>query len=123
MPKMKHPLRLTRLSDAFVPLALAICALLLEPSISLRLFVGCFAVSALSLFSCFGVRDAFAMQPSMRSVRGTVKCALLLQIAGGIIAALVGMLLSLIAAVAGQEWKKRRETKKGNHHGGKAKKG
>ena len=58
MPKMKHPLRLTRLSDAFVPLALAICALFLEPSISLRLFVGCFAVSALSLFSCFGIRAA-----------------------------------------------------------------
>ena len=37
--------------------------------------------------------------------------------------ALLCMLLSLIAAVAGQEWKKRRETKKGNHHGGKAKKG
>lgn len=92
MPKMKHPLRLTRLSDAFVPLALAICALFLEPSISLRLFVGCFAVSALSLFSCFGVRAAFAMQPSMRSVRGTVKCALLLQIAGGLIAALIGVL-------------------------------
>lgn len=32
------------------------------------------------------------------------------------------LLLSLIGAVAGQEWKKRRETEKGKHHGGKARK-
>ena len=35
---------------------------------------------------------------------------------------LVCLLLSLIGAVAGQEWKKRRGPKKGSHHGGKAKK-
>lgn len=35
---------------------------------------------------------------------------------------LICLLLSLIGAVAGQEWKKRRETKKGKHHGGKARK-
>lgn len=35
---------------------------------------------------------------------------------------LICLLLSLVGAVAGQEWKKRRETKKGKHHGGKAKK-
>ncbi|MDO4866262.1 MAG: hypothetical protein Q4C10_06860 [Clostridia bacterium] len=92
MPKLKRALRLSRPSDAFVPFVLAICALLWNPNISLGLFVGCFAVSALSLFSCFGVRAAFAMQPSMRSVRGTVKCALLLQLAGGLIAALLGTL-------------------------------
>ena len=31
------------------------------------------------------------------------------------------MALSLIGAVAGQEWKKRRETEKGKHHGGEKK--
>ena len=89
MPKLKRTLRLTRPSDSFIPLSLAISSLVLEPTVSLRLFAACFAVSALSLFSCFGVRAAFAIQPSMRSVRGTVKLALLLQIAGGLIAALL----------------------------------
>ncbi len=92
MPKLKRTLRLTRASDAFIPLAFAICSLLLDPSVSLRLFAACLAVSALSLFSCFGVRAAFAIQPSMRSVRGTVKFALLLQIAGGLVAALICVL-------------------------------
>ena len=78
----KNRMKLLRPSDALVPAAFAIGALVHSGTYELTLYACYLAVGLLSLFSCRGVRIAFALQPSMRYVRGSVKCALLTQLAG-----------------------------------------
>lgn len=78
---------LLRLPDAFLPVALALCCALRPGGfLPLNLYVAWLAVCCLSLFACRGVRIAFARQPAIRHVRGSVKCALLMTLAGGALA-------------------------------------
>ena len=78
-----------RLSDGFVPAALLAASLAGGAGPAFRLALAAFAVGLLSLFSAFGARIAFARQPSIRDVRGSVKAALLLQLGGMAAACLI----------------------------------
>ena len=98
---------LMRPSDAILPGAMLVASILGYGGPAAQLYAAWFAVALLSLFACRGLRAAFAMQPSIRDVRGSVKCALLLALFGGAAAAgLSGLLpggyapgtLSLIGA-------------------------
>ncbi len=83
--RRKHP-RLARVADAFLPLALMTAATLNpRDHLSLKLYGAMTAVSALSLFAGRAVRIAFAAQPTVRLVRGSVKCAILLTFIGSIL--------------------------------------
>ena len=87
---MKRPARprLLRVPDTLLPLALALgCALQPGGWLPVNLYVAQMAAMCLSLFACRGVRVAFAWQPAIRAVRGSVKCALLLTLAGRALAA------------------------------------
>ena len=76
---MKRPNRLIRIPDAFIPASLLVAALL-GHALNAALFFTCYlALSLLSLFSGEGLRIAFASQPSLRGVRGSARCALLMQ--------------------------------------------
>ncbi|MBR1820179.1 MAG: hypothetical protein IJ769_01005 [Clostridia bacterium] len=84
MTQAKKGLRLVRVPDAFLPTALAISSVLRRSSnTALELYIAWFAVACLSLFASRGIRIAFARQPAIRHVRGSVKCALLITLAGG----------------------------------------
>ena len=94
----KNNLRLVRLPDAFLPAALAAAsALRREGNIALELYVAWLAVACLSLFASRGIRIAFARQPAIRHVRGSVKSALLMTLAGGALSA--GALLAFLPAL------------------------
>ena len=87
MRKPKRP-SLLRAPDAFFPLAMALCCALRPDRLSpVNLCVASLAVACLSLFASRGTRIAFARQPSIRHVRGSVKVALLLTLSGGALAA------------------------------------
>ncbi len=81
--------RLTRISDAFLPAAMMVVSALPDSVVRfpadfpLLLFAAWFAVALFSLFASRGLRIAFARQPAIRRVRGSVKCSLLLTLAGG----------------------------------------
>lgn len=81
-----------RSSDAFVPAAFGIASVVGYERAAMRLYACCFAIHALSLFSSHGVRIAFARQPSIRQVRGSVKCALALQLTGAILMSILNAL-------------------------------
>lgn len=84
MTQLKRQRRLSRVPDAFLPAALAAASLLRPANRSaLELYVAWLLVCALSLFTSRGVRIAFARQPAIRHVRGSVKCALLATLIGG----------------------------------------
>ncbi len=84
--RIKKP-SLLRLPDVFLPLALALCCALRPGSLTaINLYVAIFATGCLSLFASRGVCLAFARQPAIRHVRGSVKCALLLTLAGAALA-------------------------------------
>ena len=88
MTQIKRQMRLVRVPDAFLPAALAVAAFLRPAgSAAIELYIATFIVSALSLFASRGIRIAFAQQPAIRHVRGSVKCALLATLIGGGIAA------------------------------------
>lgn len=74
--------RMLRLSDAFLPLALLICAALGKSNTSEQVYMNLLFPALLALASARGVRIAFAEQPSMRRVAGSVKLALALQFIG-----------------------------------------
>ena len=76
---MKRSLHLSRLPDLFVPASLLGVSALGQPE-GAALFFACFtALSLLSLFTGQALRTAFAAQPGLRGVRGSVKFTLLLQ--------------------------------------------
>ncbi len=94
MTQPKKQPRLVRVPDAFLPAALAVFSMLRPDSPSaLLLYIATLIVSALSLFACRGIRLAFARQPAIRHVRGSVKCALLLTLAGAALSTLAAWLL------------------------------
>ena len=84
--------KLVRASDAFLPAALMAAAAAGCRTNAVWLFAGGFAMALLSLFSAFGLRAAFASQPAIRAVRGSLACALLLQCLAAVIA-LIALLL------------------------------
>ena len=82
--KISNKPSLFRLPDALLPMALlAYSALCPGDALAVQLYLALFAVSLGSLFAARGARIAFARQPAMRDVRGSVKSALLLTLAGG----------------------------------------
>ena len=86
--KIPNKPSLLRLPDAFLPAALLAHSLLCPGDpLAIRLYLAMLAVSLGSLFAARGARIAFARQPTMRGVRGSVKTALLLVLTGGGVAA------------------------------------
>ena len=79
--------KLIRASDAILPGTMLAASILGYGLPAVELFAGWFAVALCSLFACRGLRAAFALQPSIRDARGSVKCALLLTAFGGAAAA------------------------------------
>lgn len=91
--KISNKPSLLRLPDALLPTSLlAYSALCPGDALAMRLYLVMFAVSLGSLFAARGARIAFARQPSMRDVRGSVKSALLMSLAGGGVAAVAAAL-------------------------------
>lgn len=84
--------RLWRPGDAFLPASFLIAALLGRDAVSLFLFIAFYSVKLCALVSSNGLRNAFARQPSMRYVQGSATLALLLQLPGAAIAALIAHL-------------------------------
>ena len=93
---MKRPNRLIRIPDAFIPASLLVAALLGQARNAALFFACTLALSLLSLFSGDALRIAFAAQPSLRGVRGSAKCALLMQLAALPIALLIAWPLGLL---------------------------
>ena len=90
--KSKSNIKLLRAADGFVPAALLAASFFGRGRSALTLALAFLLVEALSLFSAHGVRIAFAAQPSMRDVRGSVKCALLLQVAAAAVSSAILLL-------------------------------
>ena len=78
---------LVRPADALLPLAFAAAALLGHNATAVRLFVCLWGARLLGLSTAGSLPMAFARQPSMRDVQGSVKCALLMQFVGTALAA------------------------------------
>ena len=94
MTQPRRQPRLVRVPDAFLPATLAAFSILRPDSLSaLLLYIATLIISALSLFAGRGIRIAFARQPAIRHVRGSVKCALLLTLAGAALSFLAARLL------------------------------
>ena len=85
--------RLLRLSDLFLPAAFLAASLLGRGEAALGLFVALYATKLCALASADGLRAAFATQPSMKYVQGSALVALVAQLPG---AALAALLLYLI---------------------------
>ena len=90
MKKSNRNRRLVRLPDALPALAFAVAALLRPGEIVLWAYACALTPALLGLAATRGARLAYARQPAMRAVRGTLKVALLLQA--------VGAMLSLVLA-------------------------
>ena len=95
---MKRANRLIRIPDAFIPASLLVAALLGQARNAALFFACTLALSLPSLFSGDALRIAFAAQPSLRGVRGSAKCALLLQLAALPVALLIAWPLSLLGS-------------------------
>lgn len=78
-------MRMVRLSDAFLPLALMIAALLGRDRFAENIFRFTLIARVFALATSRGLRLAFSEQLSLRRVRGSVKAALPMQLAGGIL--------------------------------------
>ena len=90
---------LTRPSDALIPAAFSIAALLGRGDMALWLFLGFYAVKLGGLATANGLRAAFARQPSTRYVQGSAVVALLAQVVGTILAVLAALLTGQRAAL------------------------
>lgn len=93
---LKRP-RLARFADALLPLSLLIVAASGGALDCFYLTLCALGARLLALSTAGSVRAAFAEQPSMRDVRGSVKCALLMQPLGSAI------LAGILGAVS-REW-------------------
>ena len=85
MNRYSHSIRLTRLSDAFLPASLLAASTCGQGKTALRLYLSALTIHLLSLGASCGIRAAFAGQTTVRAVRGSVKCAILLHSLGLII--------------------------------------
>ena len=93
--------RLFRSSDALLAAALLVAALLGRGEIALRLYIALCAARLLALSANTALRTAFARQPSMRYVQGSVVLALLLQLPGAALAALLPTLFPALKPFLG----------------------
>ena len=83
---MLNKRRLVRPADALLPLGLLIAGLFPGRSpMAVSLAISLLAVRLAGLSSCTALRAAFATQPSIRKVCGSVRAALLLQALGALI--------------------------------------
>lgn len=80
--RFNSKMRMVRPSDAFLPAGLALTSALGRSDATLRLFQFLLLTRLFSLATAPGLRQAFSLQPSMRKARGSVKTALVMQIAG-----------------------------------------
>lgn len=78
--KLQRKLRLARPSDAFLPAALLAASLCGHGETAAALYLAKLLTHTLALAAPEATRAAFAVQPSIKGVRGSVKLALLLQI-------------------------------------------
>ena len=90
--RLKRP-RLVRIADALLLLSLLIASVRGHALDCFYLTLCALGTRLLALSTAGSVRAAFAEQPSMRDVRGSVKCALLLQPLGSAI--LAGILFAV----------------------------
>ncbi len=97
MRKRPFRRRLTRPADAFLPAALLLASLFGHGIPAIYLFACLLGARLLALSTAGSLRAAFAMQPAMRDVQGSVKCALLMQPVGAL---LLAVLLRFVSA----EW-------------------
>lgn len=81
MKKINPHARLIRIPDCFIPVALAASSVFQGP-LTLKLYACWLATGLLALFTARGLRIAIATQPSVRTVRGSVACALIAQCVG-----------------------------------------
>ena len=90
MNKSKKPvLRLLRASDLLLPLAFLVASLLGRGAAALGLYVSYCASKLCALATSDGLRATFAIQPSMKYVQGSALIALLIQLPGAALAALI----------------------------------
>ena len=112
-------------------IVLAACALALQGIPLLFLGIEGDAGAALYLLYLYAVLPVMAViLPCWAGLGGVHPLAAFFPIGGALLLlpvyespgmGILCMGLSLVAAVAGQEWQKRREAEKGKHHGGKTK--
>lgn len=88
----RHPRLIVRPADALLPAVFLIAALLQREPMAFGLFTALYGVRLCALASANGLRAAFARQPSMRYVQGSMLLALGMQCAGAAIAALLLLL-------------------------------
>ena len=86
--KLTNKMRLVRPSDGFLPLALLLGCLFGRQNGAIFLFMSIYLIKILSLSASDSLRIAFATQPSMRDVRGSV--------AGALICNGIGLIIGLI---------------------------
>jgi len=84
MKKINRKMRLLRPADGFLPLALLVAAVLGHSTAAEQTFMNMLFPALFALASARGLRLAFAEQPSMRRVAGSVKLALPLQLVGAL---------------------------------------
>lgn len=89
-PTRKLPYRLFRPTDALLPLAFLLAALLGRGNLAFELFLAWYGVKLCALATADGLRTAFAAQPSGRYAQGSALIALLMQCAGAGIAMALG---------------------------------
>ena len=84
MKKINRKMRLLRPADGFLPLAFLVAAVLGHSTAAEQTFINMLFPALFALASARGLRLAFAEQPSMRRVAGSVKLALPLQLVGAL---------------------------------------
>ena len=90
MNMKSNPLRrMLRPSDVFISLAFLAASLLGRGAAAFGLFFAFYAVKLCALATADGLRAAFATQPSMKYVQGSALVALICQLPGAALAALV----------------------------------
>ena len=88
--KLLNKRRLMRPADALLPLGLLVASLFPSRSYyTISLAVSLLAVRLAGLSSCTALRAAFATQPSIRKVCGSVRAALFMQVLGALIVGIV----------------------------------
>ena len=88
-PKRTSKYRLVRPADALLPGAFLLAGALGREAVAAQLCFFLIITRLAGLAAPIAARAAFAAQPSIRAVRGTVRTALLMQTAGGALTALI----------------------------------
>ncbi len=89
MIRNKMALRLLRPADLFLPLAFLVASLMGRGVAALELFIVFYATKLCALATADGLRAAFATQPSMKYVQGSVLTAIACQFFGAALASLI----------------------------------